>query len=85
MRGGVCAGVKALAEREVRDVRGRTRKGARASGRAEVSSTGGGPHSTKVDVGAFDQPLLWMHGVSGTGIRFGVNRHETNRSQFGQP
>ncbi|WP_089102970.1 nitrate- and nitrite sensing domain-containing protein [Streptomyces hyaluromycini] len=38
-----------------------------------VSSTGTGPHATEVDVGALDQPLLWMHGPSGTGLRFSVN------------
>ncbi|EMF51260.1 hypothetical protein SBD_6965 [Streptomyces bottropensis ATCC 25435] len=50
-----------------------------------LSSTGGGPHSTEVDVGALDQPLLRMHGASGTGIREGVNRRETERPQFGHP
>jgi len=49
-------------------------KGAlRNQGAQWVSSTGRGPHATEVDVGALDQPLLWMHGASGTGIRFAVN------------
>ncbi|EFE73495.1 predicted protein [Streptomyces filamentosus NRRL 15998] len=35
-------------------------------------------------MGAGDQPLLRMHGPSGTGIRVHVNRGEIYGSQYGQ-
>ncbi|GHB42320.1 hypothetical protein GCM10010306_039970 [Streptomyces umbrinus] len=55
-------GARVKAWRKVEKVgKRRRRPPVKGSGAQGVSSTGRGPHSTEVDVGALDQPLLRMH------------------------